>query len=270
MRVAGRAMIGPGLWGATDVRILLTNDDGVFAPGLRALRKELQRLGDVTVIAPAQEQSGVGHSITLLHPLVVKPVDDEEGAVLGYSVEGSPADCVKLAVLELLDRPPDLIVSGINAGSNAGINVLYSGTVAAAIEGAFFKITSVAVSLELAEHFDYPHAAKNAVRVIEKILANSPEQGSLFNINLPAHSRGEPKGVRVVPMGVGRYGEGFERRKDPRGRTYYWMTYAPPYHLDGPETDVTSLTEGYITVTPLHFDMTKYDMLDGVGGWDWK
>ena len=251
------------------MRILLTNDDGVFAPGLRALRKELARLGHVTVVAPAMEQSGVAHSITLLYPLVVKQVDDEDGAVLGYQVEGSPADSVKLAICELMDQPPDLIVSGINAGSNAGINVLYSGTVAAAIEGAFFKITSIAVSLEAAEHFDYPRAARNAVKVIERILTNSPKPGSLFNINLPAHSRGEPRGVRVVPMGLGRYGEGFERRQDPRGRTYYWMTYNPPFHLEGPETDVTSLCEGYITVTPLRFDMTRYEDLPAVTQWNW-
>ncbi len=251
------------------MRILLTNDDGVFAPGLRALRKELARLGDVTVVAPAQEQSGVGHSITLLTPLVVKEVDDEDGTTLGYMVEGSPADSVKLAILELMDRPPDLIVSGINAGANAGINVLYSGTVAAAIEGAFFRITSIAVSLELAEHFDYPHAARHAVRVIERILANKPPDGSLFNVNLPAHARGEPKGVRVVPMGVGRHGEGFERRRDPRGRTYYWLTYAPPFNLEGVESDVSSLAEGYITVTPLHFDLTRHDLLPDLRGRDW-
>jgi len=252
------------------VQILLTNDDGVFAPGLRALHRELVRLGDVTVIAPAVEQSGVGHSISILTPLIVKQVDQEDGSTLGWMVEGSPADCVKLAVCELMDRPPDLIVSGINSGANAGINVLYSGTVAAAIEGAFFKITSVAVSLELAEHFDYPHAARNAVRVLQQILAQAPPAGSLFNVNLPSHARGEPKGVRVVPMGVGRYGESFERRKDPRGRTYYWMSYTPPYHLEGPETDVTSLAEGYITVTPLHFDMTRHDLLGELGRWDWS
>ena len=251
------------------MQILLTNDDGVFAPGLRALRKELMRVGEVTVIAPAVEQSGVGHAISILTPLIVKPVEQEDGSALGWMVEGSPADCVKLAIYELMPRPPDLIVSGINSGANAGINVLYSGTVAAAIEGAFFKITSVAVSLELAEHFDYPHAARHAVRVIERILAQAPPAGSLFNVNLPAHSRGEPKGIRVVPMGVGRHGEGFERRKDPRGRTYYWMTYAPPYHLEGAETDVTSLSEGYITVTPLHFDLTRHDQIAKLGGWDW-
>ncbi len=250
------------------MQILLTNDDGVFAPGLRALRKELRRLGDVTVIAPAMEQSGVGHSITLLEPLVVKQVDDEDGAPSGWMVEGSPADSVKLAVCELLPRPPDLIVSGINSGANAGINVLYSGTVAAAIEGAFFQITSIAVSLELAEHFDYPRAARHATNVIERILKQNPPNGSLFNINIPSHVRGEPKGVRVVPMGVGRHGEGFERRRDPRGRTYYWMTYSPPFHLEGPETDVTSLCDGYVTVTPLHFDLTRHDLLHEVNRWD--
>jgi len=252
------------------MQILLTNDDGVFAPGLRALRKELLRLGEVTVVAPAMEQSGVAHSITLLSPLVVKQVQDVDGATLGWMVEGSPADSVKLGICELMSRPPDLIVSGINSGSNAGINVLYSGTVAAAIEGAFFKITSIAVSLELAEHFDYPYAARHAMRVIEKILANRPPNGSLFNVNLPAHSRGEPRGIRVVPMGLGRYGEGFERRQDPRGRTYYWMTYNPPYHLEGPETDVTSLCEGYITVTPLHFDLTRYDTIAELARWKWQ
>jgi len=252
------------------VRILLTNDDGVYAAGLRALRQELQRLGDVTVIAPALEQSGVGHAITLLDPLVVNSVEDVDGTHLGQSVEGSPADCVKLAVYELLDRPPDLIVSGINHGANAGINVLYSGTVAAAIEGAFFEITSIAVSLEFSEHFDFPSAAKHAIKPIETILANQPPPGSLFNINIPAKVRGEPKGVKVVPMGVGRHGEGFERRRDPRGRTYYWMTYSPPFHLEGEETDVTALADGFMTVTPLHFNLTRTDQLEQLRAWNWS
>lgn len=254
--------------GRTEVKILLANDDGVFAPGLRALRHELAKLGDVTVVAPMQEQSGVGHSISILEPLIVKQVDDADGSPLGWAVEGSPADCVKLAVYELLPEPPDLIVSGINAGANAGINVLYSGTVAAAIEGSFFGITSIAVSLELAEHFDFPRAARMGVGVIEQIMANRPAQGSLFNVNLPSHVRGEPKGIKVVPMGMGRYGEGFEQRKDPRGRTYFWMTYNPPYNLEGPETDVTALTENYITVTPLKFDLTRHEHLQGMAGWN--
>src|SRR5579859_3268402 len=172
-----------------DVRILLTNDDGVYAPGLRALRAELKKLGDVTVVAPATEQSGVGHSITLLTPLLVQEVTDEEGKPMGWAVEGRPADCVKLALLELLPpNLPDLVVSGLNAGANSGINVLYSGTVAAAIEGAFFHVTSVACSLVFTEGKsapppDYPRGAARARGIIEQILSHRPPTGNLFNVN---------------------------------------------------------------------------------------
>src|SRR5437773_2976432 len=170
------------------MRILLTNDDGVYAPGLRSLRKELQKLGDVVVVAPATEQSAVGHSITLLTPLLVQEVLDEENQPMGWAVEGRPADCVKLALLELLAEPPDLVVSGLNAGSNSGINVLYSGTVAAAIEGAFFQRTSVAVSLEYTrpKPLDFAQGAALARKVIEQILAQQPPTGTLFNVNIPA------------------------------------------------------------------------------------
>src|SRR5271167_4941023 len=174
------------------MRILLTNDDGIYAPGLRALRKELQKLGDVTVVAPAGEQSAVGHSITLLTPLITQEVLDENQTPMGWAVEGRPADCVKLALLELLDGPPDLIVSGLNAGSNAGINVLYSGTVAAAIEGAFFQCTSIAVSLEYTrpQPLDFPRAAALTRQVIEQIVARRPAEGTLFNVNIPDLDKG--------------------------------------------------------------------------------
>src|SRR6266516_3652267 len=144
------------------MRILLTNDDGIYAPGLQALRPELQKLGEVLVVAPSTEQSAVGHSVTLTTPLIVQEVLDEHKKPMGWAVEGRPADCVKLALRELLDEPPDLIVSGLNAGSNAGINVLYSGTVAAAIEGAFFQRPSIAVSLEYSKPtpLDFPRGAE--------------------------------------------------------------------------------------------------------------
>lgn len=251
------------------MRILLTNDDGIYAPGLRALQSELGQLGHVSVVAPGSEQSGVGHSITILDPLIVRSVDEADGRPFGWAVEGSPADCVKLALFEILEGRPDLIVSGINNGSNTGINVLYSGTVAASIEGAFFGITSIAVSLELAEHQDYPYAARLAVSTIRKILANGPEEGSLFNVNLPSHARGEPLGVRVVPMGLDVGSEGFQRRTDPRGRTYYWMDYQAPLRTEGPPTDITSLAEGYVTVTPLHFDMTHHRRFEELQNWTW-
>src|ERR1700733_9649464 len=154
------------------VRILLTNDDGIYAPGLRALLPELRKVGDVVVVAPAAEQSAVGHSVTILTPLLAQEILDDQRQPLGWAIEGRPADCVKLALRELLPEPPDLIVSGLNAGSNAGINVLYSGTVPAAIEGAFYGHTSIAVSLEYTKPkpLDFPRAAKMARNVIEQIL----------------------------------------------------------------------------------------------------
>src|SRR3954462_8964765 len=208
------------------MRILLTNDDGIYAPGLQALRKELLTLGTVVVCAPATEQSAAGHSVTLLAPLIVQEVFDDHKRFLGWAVEGRPADSVKLALVELLAEPPDLIVSGLNAGSNAGINVLYSGTVAAAIEGAFFRRTSVACSLEYTKlrPLDFGRGAELARRVIEQLLARRPPPGSLFNVNIPSPERGPVRGIRTVPQNVAPYVEAFDRRVDPRGRVYFWTT----------------------------------------------
>jgi 5'-nucleotidase len=254
------------------MRILLTNDDGVYAPGLQALRKELARLGEVTVVAPATEQSAVGHSITLLTPLLIQEVFDAEDRRLGWAVEGKPADCIKLALVELLNFRPDLIVSGINAGSNAGINVLYSGTVAAAIEGSFFDITSIAVSLEYTKpvHLNFPRAAELGRGVIEQILERRPRPGTLYNVNIPSLDRGEPRGVRVVPQGLLRHRESYDRRSDPRGRVYFWIT--PDVHSQDHEedTDMTALVQQYITVTPLQFDLTHGKLLEEMRSWEWQ
>jgi 5'-nucleotidase len=252
------------------LRILLTNDDGVYAPGLRALRVELQKLGEVTVVAPAGEQSAVGHSITLLTPLMVQEVLDEQQRPMGWAVEGRPADCVKLALMELLPQRPDLVISGLNAGSNAGINVLYSGTVAAAIEGAFFQCTSIAVSLEYTKPkpLDFPRAAALAVRVISQILEQKPAQGSLFNVNIPSLDKGPVRGVRVVPQNLAQYVETYDRRIDPRGRVYFWNKpdfRCPEPH---PDSDVTALGESYITVTPLQFNLTHRAMMEEMRGWE--
>ena len=251
------------------MRILLTNDDGVYAPGLRALRAELMKLGEVTVVAPASEQSAVGHSITLLTPLIVQEVRDEQNGFLGWAVEGKPADCVKVALLELLPEPPDLVVSGLNAGSNAGINILYSGTVAAAIEAAFFNRVSIAVSLEYTKPgpLDYPRAARIARRVIEQIMAQRPAAGTLFNINIPSLDRGPIRGLRLVPQNVVPYRETLDRRVDPRGRVYFWTNAdlcCPDPH---PDTDVSAMAEGYVTVTPLQFNLTHAALLREMNGW---
>ena len=253
------------------MRILLTNDDGVYAPGLRALRGELLRLGDVTVVAPATEQSAVGHSITLLNPLLIQEIADENGKAMGWAVEGRPADCVKLALMELLPEKPELIVSGLNAGSNAGINVLYSGTVAAAIEGAFYQHTSIAISLEYTKpKLDFARAAAIARRVVEQMLALGLPPGSLFNVNIPSLDKGPIKGIRTVPQNVVPYEERFDRRVDPRGRVYFWTSsrlHCPDPH---PDSDVTALAEGYITVTPLQFNLTHRGLLERMAYWKWE
>lgn len=254
------------------MRILLTNDDGVYAPGLRALRTELKKLGEVTVVAPAGEQSGVGHSITLLTPLLVQEVLDENNDFMGWAVEGRPADCVKLALLELLKEPVDLVVSGINAGSNAGINILYSGTCAAAIEGAFFRCTSVAVSLEYTKPkpLDFARAAELARQTIEQVLAHRTAAGTLFNINIPSLEKGPIRGIRVVPQNIAPYKETYDRRIDPRGRVYFWSGpdfCCPDPH---PDTDVTALAEQFITVTPLQFNLTHASLLEKMKEWKWQ
>ena len=246
--------------------ILLTNDDGIYAPGLFAMEQQLQRLGEVFVVAPAVEQSGVSHSITFLSPLIVQEVFDGERR-RGWAVEGSPADCVKIAVTELCPRRPDLIVSGMNSGLNAGINVLYSGTVAAAIEGAFFGITSLAVSLEYDEHARYEPAAKLALDAIGQLLAKKGPEPHLYNLNIPTAALDVAHELRVVPMGIARYGETFERRTDPRGRNYYWATNEPPPPPGDVETDLTALSKGHVTLTPLYFDLTRLDLLSQMQTW---
>jgi 5'-nucleotidase len=253
------------------MHILLTNDDGIYAPGLRALFPELRKLGNVTVVAPAAEQSAVGHSVTLTTPLVVQEVLDDARRPMGWAVEGKPADCVKLAIRELLPNPPDVLVSGLNAGSNAGINVLYSGTVAAAIEGAFFRVVSIACSLESSRSRppDFPEGAVLARQVIDRILARRPASGTLFNINIPDLEMGPVKGVRIVPQNVAPYVETYDRRTDPRGRVYFWSNPGFSCPAPHPDTDVAALAEGYITVTPLQFDLTRIELMREMGEWDW-
>ncbi|MHB1035210.1 MAG: 5'/3'-nucleotidase SurE [Pirellulales bacterium] len=251
------------------MQILLTNDDGIYAPGLAALERELRHLGDVCVVAPATEQSGVGHSITYLSPLIVREVF-EDSTRRGWAVEGSPADCVKIGIAEFCPRRPDLVVSGINGGLNAGINILYSGTVAAAIEGAFFEITSIAVSLQYDEHPQFDKAAALARRVIEQILAQKRPGPQLFNLNIPTAAVEGDRPLRVVPMGVARYGEEFEKRTDPRGRSYFWATYVPPPPPPDHETDVTALSKGFVTLTPLDYDMTSRPALAEMERWTFK
>ena len=235
------------------MQILLTNDDGIFAPGLAAIHKQLVKIGTVTVVAPADSRSGTSHSVTFSSPLVCNKVDIN-GLFTGFSVQGSPADCVKLACMQLQQAPVDLVVAGINSGANVGINVFYSGTVAAAMEAAFLKIPSVAVSLAAEEKMDFETAAEYAVSVIKKIIPIEP--GRVININIPWLSQGRPKGVKAVPQSTEGFHEQYVRKQNEQGQTVFQLAGGPHKHQPHP-ADTTLLAEGYITITALNPDMTN-------------
>jgi 5'-nucleotidase len=254
------------------MKILLANDDGIYAPGLAAMKEALEQIGDVLVVAPATEQSGVGHSITYLTPLTCKKVYDADDELRGWAVDGSPADCVKLGVTELAGGKVDLVVSGINHGLNAGINVLYSGTVAAAIEGAFFQIPSVAISLEYDLHADFKAAAEMATHLIQQLKKQSMGSTELFNINIPTaatrrYREGTKPELHIVPLGFWRYGQSYIKRQDPKGRDYYWSSSESPPQPITRETDVGTLAEGHITLTPMQFDLTKQGLIEPMKQW---
>jgi len=236
------------------LRILLTNDDGIHAPGLAALYKQLTPLGQVTVVAPAESWSGASHSITFSEPLTCTKVEVEE-LFTGYSVRGSPADCVKLAHMQLHDGPIDLVVAGLNWGANVGINVYYSGTVAAAMEAAFLRIPSVAISAAFEEKMDFDTAAQHGAAVLHRLMPL--QKGDVVNVNIPPLSDGPPKGVRVVPQAT----SGFREYYVPHGNGTTQITFqlaGGAHHEERMPADTTMLADGYITVTALLPDMTDH------------
>ncbi|MGA2916733.1 MAG: 5'/3'-nucleotidase SurE [Sedimentisphaerales bacterium] len=240
------------------MNILLTNDDGIHAPGIAAAFKELTKLGDVTVVAPSDRMSGAGHSITVFEPLACEKVNIEN-QFTGYSVGGSPADCVKLAIMELCPKRPDLVVSGINNGANVGINVYYSGTVAAAMEAAFYRIPAIALSCVHEEETDFLTAAKYCVEVINKIGTHS--LSGVININIPRLSDGKPKGIVVVPQSTMGFEEYFVKKQGDTGQSLYQLAGGNYRDTDVP-SDTLALADGFITVTALGFDMTDYKNME--------
>jgi 5'-nucleotidase len=243
--------------------ILLTNDDGIGAPGILAMYRELVKLGEVMVIAPETAQSATGHGITLSAPLLTSQVTIENGFT-GIAVDGRPADCVKLAFAQLLPGQPDLVVSGLNAGANVGINVIYSGTVAAALEAAFLGVPAIATSLFLRNNVlvDYARAAAISRETIEMILKRGLPAGQIANVNIPAIQPDEsPAGVRIVRQCTRPWIDTYERRQDPRGRDYFWNSSVFSLGETESDTDVAALRDKFITITPLQFDLTQHAML---------
>jgi 5'-nucleotidase len=250
------------------VRILITNDDGILAPGLEALYQAVADLGQVDVVAPHDSQSGVGHAISVLTPLLVRRVHIGH-AFYGWSVAGRPADCVKLAMAELLPQRPDYVLSGINAGANAGVNVLYSGTIAGAIEAALFGVPALAFSLELSDELDFKKAARVARQVFEHVLAAQPPPGTCLSVNIPALDGGWPRGVRCCPQAPLNWEEHYEKKIESDARRLYWLSGTLPDHEQFPDSDLAAIRNGYVAITPLRGDLTHHEQLAAVSRWQW-
>jgi 5'-nucleotidase len=249
--------------------ILLTNDDGISAPGLEALHRELRTLADVTVIAPNTERSAVGHAITISDPLRAWPYE-KNGSFFGIAVKGTPADCVKIGYWALMEHKPDLVVSGINLGPNTGINTIYSGTVSAATEGSFLGVPSFAVSLATYRNPNFRYAAKFARKLAKRLLAEGLPRGVYLNVNVPACPEREIRGVLITRQGLAVYREEFDRRTDPNGRTYFWLTGQKVNKEKELEVDDGAIGANYVAVTPVHYDLTQYAFMEPLRGWALK
>ncbi|KPJ62150.1 MAG: hypothetical protein AMS15_04960 [Planctomycetes bacterium DG_23] len=257
------------------MRILLTNDDGIGAPGLAALREELVSLGEVTVVAPQEPCSGISHSITIHSPITLRKVKDKEGG-LCYAADGTPADCVKIALAGLLparrggsQEPFDAVVSGINWGANAGMNLLYSGTVAAALEGAWTGILGVAASLERGPQADFGAAAETTRLILERLLKKKLPARSAFSINIPACPLKNIKGVRVSPQSTEFFKETFSCSTLPDGREEITLVGEDKAVPLSDSCELVLLSQGYVTITPLTFDLTRRSFLERLKKWSW-
>jgi 5'-nucleotidase len=248
--------------------ILITNDDGVDAKGIIALAEAMEPLGKVVVIAPVEPQSGMSQAITVKHPLRTK-----KSKINGYerfAVNGTPTDCVKLAINRLLPRKPDLLVSGINHGSNSSASVLYSGTLGATLEGCLNNIPSIGFSLiSFDQDADFNVAIKYAQLIAEKVLENGLPQNIGLNVNIPYAKENEIKGIKICRQTMGYWQEEFEKRTDPHGRDYYWLTGEYfNQEPDAPDTDEWALKNNYIAIVPLHIDLTSYTTLELLKTWN--
>ncbi|MCX5862483.1 MAG: 5'/3'-nucleotidase SurE [Desulfomonile sp.] len=242
--------------------ILLTNDDGIHAEGLRYLRMAASKLGQVNIVAPEAEQSAVGHSITLYDPIKAREVI-KDGVFYGYGISGTPADSVKLALYSLLPSPPALVMSGINNGANLGINVLYSGTVSAATEAAILGVPAMAVSLAQKKDPPFSWALPHIERLGKWILDQGLPKGVALNINIPALPPEKIRGFKLTRQALAKFQESVEKREDPRGNVYYWLSGQGVENAASDE-DVTALAEGYVSITPLFYDLTAHTHREGL------
>ncbi len=245
---------------------LLSNDDGINAPGLKAIYTALADMGDVVLVAPDKEQSAAGHAITIADPLRVRKVY-ENGSFFGYSVDGTPADCVKIAVEAIMPRHPDIVVSGINHGCNVATNIIYSGTVSAATEGTLLGIPSIALSMNSYLNPDFSRAVKWAIRIIQKTVKTGLPLGTLLNVNFPAPEI-EIRGIKICRVSDCSFKVSFEKRHDPRGIDYYWQGGAMDKNEPDKDTDIRAVEDGYVAITPIRYDLTDRNFLADLKSWE--
>lgn len=251
------------------MKILISNDDGINAPGIRALAKAMQELGDVYVVAPERNQSATGHAVTMHVPLRSKVVDFHTESIKAWWVNGTPADCIKLGIENLMKEKPDLIVSGINQGENLGTDVIYSGTVSAAVEGSIFGIPAIAFSYQDHSATDLTMAAEAAKQICLQVLKHGIPKNHIINVNIPAiNSLDEIKGVKITKLGKKIYKNNFEERKDPKGNIYYWLAGELIEQPEDQETDIFAVNSKFIAVTPIDIDMTSYELISELKSWN--
>ncbi|ALM08040.1 stationary phase survival protein SurE [Sediminicola sp. YIK13] len=251
--------------------ILVTNDDGITAPGLRALVRYMKEIGDVVVVAPDSPQSGMGHAITLDNTLYSKKVtiDTENGGTEEYSCSGTPADCVKLALQELLDRKPDICVSGINHGSNSSINVIYSGTMSAAIEAGIEGIPAIGFSLcDFSWDANFEKAGDAIKRIVREALEKGMPQGVVLNVNIPKLEGKAYRGIKISRQARANWKEKFDKRISPMGKEYYWLTGEFELLDKGEDTDEWALANDYISLVPTQFDLTAHHAIQNINNWN--
>lgn len=249
--------------------ILITNDDGITAPGIRNLIEVMQEIGEIVVVAPDKPQSATGHSITINNTLYLNEVSDKNNPIKEISCSGTPVDCVKLAVSEILKQKPDLCVSGINHGSNSSINVIYSGTMSAAVEAGIEGIPAIGFSLlDYDWNADFNPAKKFIKKIAQEVLANGLPEGVVLNVNIPKLSANEIKGIKVCRQAKAVWQEKFDKRKTPQGRDYYWLTGEFVNQDKGDDTDEWALENGYISIVPVHFDLTAHHAMQQLNTWN--
>lgn len=248
------------------MKILVSNDDGIDSPGIYALTNALKEIGEVIVVAPRNEQSAVGHGITMQYPLRVTEYF-KNGVFFGFAVDGTPADCIKMGIRNIMQESPDLVVSGINNGSNTAINIIYSGTVSAAREAAIMDVPSIAISVTSHNAKDFAFAGKIAKILSAEVVSKKIPAGTLLNVNVPAIPENLIKGIKLTRQGKSKWDDIYEKRVDPYGKDYYWLTGNMMEIDNEVDTDQAAVKNNYVSVTPIHFDLTDYDTFNNMREW---